>query len=108
VIGRRYNGECPCCRKEKVLDDEGNKLKTSHLDHFRGRAHNRETDGWLVCQMCNNINLKNSEFKNAARKHFEVLRDYRRDLFAGHPAKVRIAETQGRLFEETFARLLSC
>jgi hypothetical protein len=72
VIGRRYNGECLCCRKEKVLDDEGNKLKTSHLDHFRGRAHNRETDGWLVCQMCNNINLKNSEFKNAARKAFRI------------------------------------
>jgi hypothetical protein len=99
VIRRRYNDECPCCRKEKVLDDEGNRLKTSHLDHFRGREHNRETDGWLVCQMCNNINLKNSEFKNAALKRFQVFQEDRRDLHAGHPAKPQIAETQGRLFE---------
>lgn len=88
VLVRRYNGECPCCRANVIVDTNGNPISGLTYDHFRGRELNGPEDGWPVCTKCN-LKLRDAEFKNASRKHFEVFQDYRRALCAGHPSKRR-------------------
>lgn len=98
VLVRRYSGECPCCRENKIVDRDFNPLPGMTYDHFRGRELNGAEDGWPVCTRCN-LKLRDAEFKNASRKHFEVFQDYRRTLWAGHPLKLKGPdERQGRLF----------
>lgn len=88
VVGRRYNGECPCCRKVRILDVHDGALSGElNYDHFNGRELNGPEDGWPVCQKCNHRLRLDNNFKSASQTRFETFQQDRRDLCAGHPVK---------------------
>jgi prophage antirepressor-like protein len=100
VAQTKYDNDCPCCREVKLNETE------THLDHFVGRELNGPEHGWIVCRRCN-LRLRDDEFKNSRRHHFQVFQDYRRQMFAqGHDSNRRkgsrtvFQKKQGELFNK--------
>jgi KilA-N domain len=97
IVWKFYFGECPCCRKVKIVLD-GREIKAAaHCDHFNGRERNAPADGWLVCGSCNYRLTRDPQFKERARPHFRVFQDNRFEVFgakgAQSPRKHRSSKT---------------
>lgn len=84
IIGKFYNGFCPCCRKTMIVSEGREIKKTAHADHFNGRERVAPEDGWLVCEGCNYRLARDAQFKEHAKPHFQVFQDNRRDQFGSH------------------------
>jgi len=82
VVLQRYAGDCPSCRKTRIVDETGNSIKgVWNDDHFSGRELNGVADGWGVCCGCNQKLKNDALFKISRRPHFQVFHDYRVVLF---------------------------
>lgn len=52
VIVQPYEGHCPSCEEEMVLNRAGGCLPGAEYDHFFHRGLNRPEHGWLICRTC--------------------------------------------------------
>lgn len=52
VVYRYFNGLCPCCSEQPILNDTGVRLDTLEIDHFKGPKWNNLTEGWPICEGC--------------------------------------------------------
>jgi len=52
VGGEPYEGQCPCCGGQSVLEATGQPSSGAEFDHFFHRGLNRPEYGWLVCRGC--------------------------------------------------------
>ncbi len=46
-------GCCPCCAKERLINEDGHLRETAQCDHYYGRDRNKLHETWIVCQRCN-------------------------------------------------------
>jgi KilA-N domain len=97
IVWKFYFGECPCCRKTKIVLD-GREIKdAAHCDHFNGRERNAPADGWLVCVGCNYRLTRDPQFKDRAKPLFQVFQIHRFEIFgnkgAQSPRKHRSSRT---------------
>ena len=47
-----FDGQCPCCSSERVLNDSSRPALNAAFDHFFHRGLNRPEHGWLICGSC--------------------------------------------------------
>jgi len=87
IAWKFYFGECPCCRKTKILNDGREIYKAAHTDHFNGRERVKPGDGWLVCMSCNYRLENDPQFKESRRPHFRVFQDNRYQIFGNKGAQ---------------------
>ena len=52
VAAEPFGGQCPCCRRERVLTEAGRVVPGAEFDHFFHRGLNRPEHGWLICAAC--------------------------------------------------------
>ena len=52
VATEPFGGQCPCCRRERVLTEAGRVVPGAEFDHFFHRGLNRPEHGWLICAAC--------------------------------------------------------
>lgn len=52
VIDRYFKGLCPCCGENYILDENGIKLDSMEIDHFKGPKWNKITEGCPICGQC--------------------------------------------------------
>lgn len=57
-VDRFYQGRCPCCQQQQIVQNSKRVPHIAQLEHFHHRSMNRLEHGWLVCKSCNN-KLKN-------------------------------------------------
>jgi prophage antirepressor-like protein len=81
VVDRFYAGQCPCCRKAKIVESGKKIPKAGHTDHANGPERNAAGDGWFVCKECNYKLYHDAHFKERSRPHFLVFQDNRQQLF---------------------------
>jgi len=83
VIANHYDGKCPCCQKNKILD-KNNKLiiMASEKDHAHGRHLNKKEDGWIICIECHD---NKTNYGNFSKKWIPAF-----DVF-----QIRLADMQG-------------
>lgn len=75
TVAHYYQGRCPCCSEQRVLDSDGDKLPTANWEHWHAPSKNRPHETWLTCRGCN-INLRDDfEFK---RRHEADFVSYQR------------------------------
>lgn len=92
TVIKRYDGYCPCCRKNKLIDRFGGFIERGvELDHFHGRHQNTVHDGWPVCAPCNSRLKTDGDFKQRSAARFQVFQSNRRDICGGGsvPTKLR-------------------
>ncbi len=81
VLHTRYSGECPCCRRERIVDQHGQYIPGMfNFDHFKGRELNGSEDGWPVCKKCHLRLHGETEYKITSRIRFEAFQADYRDL----------------------------
>ncbi len=85
VLTRR-NGLCPCCQETTICNADG-KLPGAEFDHWYSRSQNRPQQTWLVCEECNR-QLRNHEFKAAARSAFESYQQALRPFLVGRQESI--------------------
>lgn len=52
VTAKYFNGVCPCCGENQILNDLGGRADNLEVDHFKGPKWNKLHDGWPICQQC--------------------------------------------------------
>lgn len=52
VLGKYFNGSCPCCGENQILNELGGKDGDLEVDHFKGPKWNKLHDGWPICRQC--------------------------------------------------------
>lgn len=52
VDAKFFNGVCPCCGENQILNDLGGRDTGLEVDHYRGPKWNKLHDGWPICQQC--------------------------------------------------------
>lgn len=52
VIEKYFNGTCPCCGENRILNNAGGKDSILETDHFKGPKWNKLHDGWPICRPC--------------------------------------------------------
>lgn len=52
VIQKYFNGMCPCCGENQILNGAGIKMENFEIDHFKGPKWNKITEGWPICADC--------------------------------------------------------
>lgn len=73
LVLRFYQGECPCCRKVKVANEQGRIKSVAQVDHFISKDRAFIGDGWLVCRECN-LELRDTSpggFRDRRRSAFD-------------------------------------
>jgi hypothetical protein len=88
VTVKFYDGYCPCCRQVKIVAD-GVFNAECNFDHYNGRELRTPQDGWSVCKKCNQVRLKNAEYKANRRSHFDVFQECRRMIAGSSPISTK-------------------
>jgi hypothetical protein len=52
VAAEPFDGQCPCCLRERVLTEAGRVVPGAEFDHFFHRSLNKPEHGWLICAAC--------------------------------------------------------
>ena len=52
VVEKFYNGMCPCCGENQILNPIGGRSDSLETDHFKGPKWNKITEGWAICKDC--------------------------------------------------------
>ena len=79
VIKNYYQGQCPCCRKVRIVNDNGERRTNCEFDHWNRVSEACETKTWAVCTECNS-NLRNGDWKSERKVQFEAYQHCRRQF----------------------------
>lgn len=75
TVAQRYQGKCPCCQVNTILDSNGQLISGKGVyEHWNGKQSNRATDGWATCVPCNIELETNRHNKRTAFERFHQLR----------------------------------
>jgi len=75
TVAQRYQGKCPCCQVNTILDSNGQLISGKGVyEHWNGKQSNRATDGWATCVPCNIELETNRHNKRTAFERFQQLR----------------------------------
>lgn len=76
TVAQRYQGKCPCCQVNTILDSNGQLISGKGVyEHWNGKQSNRATDGWATCVPCNIELETNRHNKRTAFERFQQLRE---------------------------------
>lgn len=69
-------GKCPCCHKVDVIDEYGNRLDTTHWDHWYAPHRRAVHEVWLVCAECNQA-MKDQRVRHYRQVQFDAYQSSR-------------------------------
>lgn len=79
VVKNYYVGLCPCCRKQEIVNLDGERLDACQFDHWDRPSEPGVSKTWAVCAQCN-LNLRDADWKNEKRAQFEAYQQCRREF----------------------------
>lgn len=79
VVKNYYSGKCPCCHKNRIVSDCGDKRTNCEFDHFYRVSEVHVAKTWAVCSDCNS-SLRDSDWKSERRVKFESYQQTRREF----------------------------
>lgn len=79
VVHRMFDGRCPCCSFERIVNEHGEKLETLQFDHWFLRTQSGIGQTWPVCSLCNQ-KLRDADFHTECEVHFKSYQARRRHL----------------------------
>jgi Rha family phage regulatory protein len=83
IILEFYDGKCPCCQENQVVDSQGRRIPGAEYDHSGSRARKDLKHTWLICKTCHD------KFPKANTKTPPVWsRAEKKDVFATYQQRV--------------------
>lgn len=79
VVHRMFDGRCPCCSFERIVNEHGERLECLQFDHWHLRTQNGIGHTWPVCVTCNQ-RLRDADFHTECEVHFKSYQARRRHL----------------------------